>query len=84
VPLSMSPAKLTGQREAPAWQFVVDNSPSENPSPAAGGDDWWAGAVLFPLCQPHPLSNHCAAGGDGWWAGAVLGSDMIVHLRLML
>jgi hypothetical protein len=46
LPLSTNAARLTGQREAPAWQFVVDNSPpgGTDPFPEAGGQDWWAAA----------------------------------------
>jgi hypothetical protein len=41
LPLSAQPARLTGQREAPAWKFVIDNYP-QTALPAAGHADWWA------------------------------------------
>lgn len=44
LPLSAQPARLTGGREAPAWQFVVDNSPGGGPMPS-GNNDWWASAA---------------------------------------
>lgn len=44
LPLSAQPTRLTGGREAPAWQFVVDNSPGGGPMPS-GNNDWWASAA---------------------------------------
>jgi hypothetical protein len=43
IALSTAPARLSGGREAPAWQFVVDNSLGApgNMEPA-GASDWWA------------------------------------------
>ena len=41
LPLSSQPGRITGQREAPAWQFVIDNAPPTGMVPA-GHDDWWA------------------------------------------
>ena len=45
LPLSKQPSRLAGQREAPAWQMVVQNSGglgTDESFHAAGHPDWWA------------------------------------------
>jgi hypothetical protein len=45
LPLSSNPQRLTGQREAPAWSFVVENSGgtgTDETFTVAGHHDWWA------------------------------------------
>lgn len=43
LPSSKQSSRLTGGREAPAWQFIIDQGSSpDQPFSVAGGDDWWA------------------------------------------
>lgn len=45
LPLSSNPQRLTAQREAPAWTFVVENSGGKETDQSfgvAGYHDWWA------------------------------------------
>lgn len=46
IPLSKDLGRITGQREAPAWQLVIDNDLGAPGSFVPGGpDDWWAAAA---------------------------------------
>jgi hypothetical protein len=77
LPLSMQPERLTDQREAPAWQFVIDNDLASVPAPPhataraqalearrrASSDSACVCSAAAPAC-----CAHAAGTPTDWWA----------------
>ena len=69
LPRSTRPERITDQREAPAWQFVIDNDahgsdvqrPAQHPAVAASAGCVCSAAA--PACCPH-----AAGRAQDWWA----------------
>jgi hypothetical protein len=78
LPLSKTPQRLSDQREAPAWQLMIDNDlapvpPARSPAPTLVQNKWEAGeALVGAACVCSGAAPACCKHAPGhpldWWA----------------